>query len=110
MAAIALPFVEAEIGMGQHGKLWEKDHRTVANIRRIVRDVFQPHNMYAQDADDPSNHMSSSCDERITNPYHISSPTDERITSVVRSTTKDNGEAEFSGFRGEEHGVPVFSM
>jgi poly(A) polymerase len=45
MAAIALPFVEAEIGLGQHGKLWEKDYHTTANIRRIVRDVFQPHNM-----------------------------------------------------------------
>jgi poly(A) polymerase len=45
MAVIALPFVEAEIGVGQHGKLWAKDHTTAARIRRIVRDVFQPHNM-----------------------------------------------------------------
>ena len=45
MAVISLPFVEAEIGLGQHGKLWTKDYNTAANIRRIVKDVFQPHNM-----------------------------------------------------------------
>ena len=45
MAVIALPFVEAEIGLGQHGKLWTRDYDTAANIRRIIRDVFQPHNM-----------------------------------------------------------------
>ena len=45
MAVIALPFVEAEIGFGQHGKLWKKDHTTAEAIRGIVRDVFQPHNM-----------------------------------------------------------------
>jgi len=45
MAVIALPFVEAEIGLGQHGKLWKRDYNTAASIRRIVRDVFQPHNM-----------------------------------------------------------------
>ena len=45
MAVIALPFVEAEIGLGQHGKLWKRDYNTAANIRRIVKDVFLPHNM-----------------------------------------------------------------
>jgi poly(A) polymerase len=45
MAAIALPFVEAEIGLGQHGKLWKRDYHTAVNIRRIIREVFQPHNM-----------------------------------------------------------------
>jgi len=45
MAVIALPFVEAEIGLGQHGKLWKRDYHTAANIRRIIGEVFQPHNM-----------------------------------------------------------------
>ncbi|MDD5599895.1 MAG: hypothetical protein PHV82_18270, partial [Victivallaceae bacterium] len=45
MAALTLPFVEAEIGFGQHGRLWEKNHAGSACIRQILRDVFQPHNM-----------------------------------------------------------------
>ncbi len=45
MAVMALPFVEAETGFGQHGRLWAKDHTASANIRRVISDVFQPHNM-----------------------------------------------------------------
>jgi poly(A) polymerase len=45
MAVLTLPFVEAELGFGQHGRLWEKNARNCAGIRQILRDVFQPHNM-----------------------------------------------------------------
>ena len=45
MAAITLPFIEAEIGFEQHGKLWAKSQSNNAEIRRVVRDVFQPHNV-----------------------------------------------------------------
>ncbi|MBU8902229.1 MAG: polynucleotide adenylyltransferase PcnB [Victivallales bacterium] len=45
MAVIALPFVEAEIGFGQHGKLWERDYNAGFTIGHIIQEVFQPHNM-----------------------------------------------------------------
>ncbi|MFA7184104.1 MAG: polynucleotide adenylyltransferase PcnB [Victivallales bacterium] len=45
MAVLTLPFVEAEAGFGQHGRLWEKNYANSACIRQILRDVFQPHNM-----------------------------------------------------------------
>ena len=45
MALIALPFVEAEIGLGQHGRLWERNQETASQIRQILKEVFQPHNV-----------------------------------------------------------------
>ncbi|MDD5698746.1 MAG: polynucleotide adenylyltransferase PcnB [Victivallaceae bacterium] len=45
MAVIALPFIEAEIGFGQHGRLWTKNYAALTAIRRIIKEVFQPHNM-----------------------------------------------------------------
>jgi len=62
MAVISLPFVEAEIGLGQHGKLWKKDYHTASNIRRIVRDVFQPHNMIKRLAISAQNILSAQPD------------------------------------------------
>ena len=62
MAVVALPFVEAEIGLGQHGKLWKREYNTAASIRRIVRDVFQPHNMIKRLAMSAQNILSSQPD------------------------------------------------
>ncbi|MFA7229977.1 MAG: hypothetical protein WC071_01780 [Victivallaceae bacterium] len=44
MGLMALPFVEAELGSGECGKLWEFNPET-DRVRKIIMDAFYPHNM-----------------------------------------------------------------
>lgn len=45
MAALTLPFIEAEIGKGHRGELWTSSKESKYKIRRLVLEVFKPHNM-----------------------------------------------------------------
>jgi poly(A) polymerase len=45
MAALALPFIEAELGPGERGRLWTQSPEASGGIRALVLEAFKPHNM-----------------------------------------------------------------